>query len=1315
MDLVFSEAERKISAEMARARMVAMRDLMTSAKELGIVGEDFVELLDKAEKAFASKDFDIIEEYKEAFEEKLEEAKHAHRTQVMGIRLKNMHSLIAQLKEQGMDVSRAEELLNQAGRELAAKNFDNADKIVTEVEKLVKSMGGRHTAQMEFDSVKDVLSEAESIGAEVGEAGVLLRQADEQMESGDFKGAMELIVQARDTVSSNVEDYIHDKFPKFKVVLPEGGMEADVWNKCIIEIANIGDIIAKNIELDVRGNVQVKGLEKIDKLKVGEKRLMEIGLKPNEAGEVDMELLLAYQRAFDDTIYQLNVAKRIISDLTGSYVVEDALLIHNNGVLITKVSRKLEEDLDQDIFGGMLTAVQEFIKDSFRQRDASGLRRLDFGTHKLLIERGENVYLTTILLGGEPRYLPLYMLEVLKEVENKYGEHLVNWRGSFNELQGIDDIIIKLLAVTDDKGTEVEGFEEGVVASTIKLIEDAKEAGAKVGDPDVFMEKLIGTMERDGFEPAWNYLESMTEEIEREKNSESALDKINAMKELVRSAGEMGFDDTTFRDLMGKAQNAFDNQNFDEIDGYKDSFEEKLEEVKIGQIVETISRRIKQVMTVIAEFREMGIAVDKPEEILKLAEQELTSKDFEGAEREVNEAENLTSMLGQRHEVQIELESVKKMLSEAQSLGVDIGEANAAISQAESEVTQDNVDQALQLIKKARTMAGDIAKEFIAGKYPKLKVKMPDSGIEANIWNKCVLEVTNVGDIVAKNIDINFRGEVETKGLERILRLDPGNKEKMEIGVKPKKSGELSIDVTLGYQRAFDETIYQLDVPKKLITETAGTFFVEEVFLIHHSGLLVAQASRKLEEDLDTDIFSGMLTAIQEFVKDSFGKSGDAGLKRMDFGPNKVVIEHGKHTYLTCILVGGEPRFLPLYMMEILREVEEKFGSVLEEWDGTYGELAGIEEVIAKVMMVTDEKGAYVEGFTEGSIASTIKLIEEAKDAGVDMAGPEAFAREIIEMMEEHGFDKAWNYLEKIGQEAQTGRSDLRARIEDMAELKHVFLGEMDDHAIREIGDSLESYLSIADDVIDVIKAAREELNIKPGVPLKTVAVKSPDDKIRDALDKLRTPFLAQVKAKELVIVPPGHEWEGLKLDLVLDRDIIHRAYKAQASKVEGLLRYQSPWKIKDSIEKDGEYTIGVEGYPVKITTEMLEFKLSTPETVFEKEFSGGIIYIDKELTEEMKTEALAEELIEHIMGMRSELNISDQDFIETQIYVDDKTAEKLEKFKEYITVKTHSYAVEFPFDNIFEGGASGYYAVEKEINGMTAWIGIVVVELEES
>jgi isoleucyl-tRNA synthetase len=142
---------------------------------------------------------------------------------------------------------------------------------------------------------------------------------------------------------------------------------------------------------------------------------------------------------------------------------------------------------------------------------------------------------------------------------------------------------------------------------------------------------------------------------------------------------------------------------------------------------------------------------------------------------------------------------------------------------------------------------------------------------------------------------------------------------------------------------------------------------------------------------------------------------------------------------------------------------------------------------------------------------------------------------------------------------------------------------------------------------------------------------------------------------------------------------------------------------------------LGVEGYPVKITPKMLEFKLSIPDNVVVKEFDSGAIYINKELTEEMKTEGIAEELIEHINGMRKELNIKDKDYIETQVFVPDKMADLLESWKEHIASKTRSYTLEFPFENIFEGEKSGYYVVEREIGGEKAVIGIVVVEWEES
>jgi len=205
------------------------------------------------------------------------------------------------------------------------------------------------------------------------------------------------------------------------------------------------------------------------------------------------------------------------------------------------------------------------------------------------------------------------------------------------------------------------------------------------------------------------------------------------------------------------------------------------------------------------------------------------------------------------------------------------------------------------------------------------------------------------------------------------------------------------------------------------------------------------------------------------------------------------------------------------------------------------------------------------------------------------------------------------------------------------------------------------------------------------------------------------------VNAKNLEIIEPDMEWEGLKLELIPKRDVITHAYKQQASKVETLLKYQSPWKIKRALEKAGEYTLGVEGYPVKITSKMLDFKLSIPDNVVAKEFDGGTIYLNKELTDEMKKEGIAEELIEHINGMRKELNINDEKYIETQVVVPDKIAELLESWKEHIASKTRSYALEFPFENIFESGVSGYYVVEREIGGEKATIGIVVVEWEES
>jgi tetratricopeptide (TPR) repeat protein len=1091
-------------------------------------------------------------------------------------------------------------------------------------------------------------------------------------------------------------------------------MEADVWNKCILDITNTGELQAKNIGVNFRGSLEVMGLDKINVLNVGEKLRLEVGVKPQEAGEITLDIQLAYHRAFDNTLYQLHIPKTVFIESKGTYQLDDVLLIHQSGVLVSHVSRKMGMEMDDDLFSGMFTAVQEFVKDTLGREENIGLNRMDYGERKILTEQGHLVFLTAIITGGEPMYLPLYMMEILKEVQEKYGEILDGWQGDYTKLQGIDEILRKLLQVTDAKGSDVEGFESSTVTSTIKQVEKADFEGGMKGAREALVADFIKTWEVEGYENAWNYLEKKGKEVDKEVISKASLKKIEAMKELMTVAKELNTDETEFKTFLDMAQQALESGDYESIDNYKNAFEKSINEAKSKHKKEIISRRIKNTRIIINQYKELGMDVEKAEHLLSESQEHFTSGNLEGAEMHVDQVERIADELHQENDVRIMLESVNELYAEAKEMDMEISEIDDLIGEANSELLTKSYQKALEPLQKAKKIIQDKVSEFVSGKAPKISVELPQRGLEVGTWNKCACEILNDGDLLAKNIDISFKGDVDLKAFTGIKKLDVGDRIRTEIGVRPSKAGEVPFEVILTYQKAFDDSYYQLDIPKKLVVDVSGTYQIEQIFLIMNSGVLVSQVARRMEEDIDKEIFSGMLIAVQDFIGDSFTKKGDIGLKRMDFGENKILIEEGKFTFLVTILVGDEPRFLPLFMLEVLNEVEEKYGSVLDGWDGTYTNLTGIEEVIGKLMSVIDERGVDIDGFTSGKVSSTIKLIETAQEDGVRIGGPETFAREILEIIEKKGAEEAWRLLENMGKDVEKESEELKQKREGMAELKHAFLRDMDEHYINEMGDNLDMYLRIADKITKVISDTRTEMEIKPTLPLQVVAIKSKDHMVRDAIKRLRDPLTGRINSKRIEILDPEKDWQGLNLELIPNKEIIHTAYKAQASKVISLLKHQSPWKIKGSLEKTGEYTLGVEGYPVKITAKMMDFKISTPENIIVKEFEETTIYIDKTVTEEIKAEGIAEELIALINNMRSELNVRDEDYIETQVFVADKTAELLESMKERIELKTRSYAVEFPFENIFEEGVSGYYTTEADIGGEKATVGIVVVEWEE-
>jgi hypothetical protein len=189
--------------------------------------------------------------------------------------------------------------------------------------------------------------------------------------------------------------------------------------------------------------------------------------------------------------------------------------------------------------------------------------------------------------------------------------------------------------------------------------------------------------------------------------------------------------------------------------------------------------------------------------------------------------------------------------------------------------------------------------------------------------------------------------------------------------------------------------------------------------------------------------------------------------------------------------------------------------------------------------------------------------------------------------------------------------------------LVYAVLGDMYKHLSLEMGDSVSDYVNDLEGFIRSILEVREEQGIESYETLKSVVIKPNSEKTYEVLNKLKNPFLDKVKAENMEVVEPGEEWEGIKLHMEMDNEIIAATFKAQSTKIKMLLKLQSPQKIRKIMEEKGEYTLGVEGYPVTISPRMLTFKEITPDNFEIREVDGGWVYIGREVIDHIEEEDL--------------------------------------------------------------------------------------------
>lgn len=115
---------------------------------------------------------------------------------------------------------------------------------------------------------------------------------------------------------------------------------------------------------------------------------------------------------------------------------------------------------------------------------------------------------------------------------------------------------------------------------------------------------------------------------------------------------------------------------------------------------------------------------------------------------------------------------------------------------------------------------------------------------------------------------------------------------------------------------------------------------VEQVFLIHEkSGLLLQHVAAGLVSTRDAEIVSGMLTAIQEairnFARDSFGSGGEEPFEKIDFGDREVWFEAGPYAVLAVVILGHAPEsFRNDLMKPVIEAIHLEMSETLDNFDG---------------------------------------------------------------------------------------------------------------------------------------------------------------------------------------------------------------------------------------------------------------------------------------------------------------------------------------------------------------------------------------------
>ncbi len=264
-------------------------------------------------------------------------------------------------------------------------------------------------------------------------------------------------------------------------------------------------------------------------------------------------------------------------------------------------------------------------------------------------------------------------------------------------------------------------------------------------------------------------------------------------------------------------------------------------------------------------------------------------------------------------------------------------------------------------------------------------------------------------------------------------------------------------------------------------------------------------------------------------------------------------------------------------------------------------------------------------------------------------------------------------------------------------------------HADR-VDEGLEKSMAIVQELVEAVSRERQKGGRKLRWPVRLIAAKALTAEASAALASLRSIFLEQSNAKELVVLKDGEEFPGLSLVLKPDPAAIGKAYRSLWPKIASVLGSRPPDEVKRALDK-GSFSIGVEGQTVTIKPNMVKFETKLPDDVAVVRTAHGELYVDMRRTPEIEAEGYAREVIRRIQQMRKDTNLDVDDYVVTVLKASRGLVSALESLQELVARETRSRIL-----SLVDRDVQAEYVVEwNDVDGQSVTVGLTPLHMTEA